>query len=59
MGECLCKELKEETGILADPSEFVHLCTVSPDGGVIRGFVKCFLLSLDANHSKDRGAWPR
>lgn len=38
------RELREETGILADPSEFVHLCTVSPDGGVIRGFVKLFFV---------------
>ena len=53
------RELREETGILADPSEFLHLCTIAPDSGVIRGFKIVFCKCLATNHSKDRRAWPR
>jgi 8-oxo-dGTP pyrophosphatase MutT (NUDIX family) len=48
-GAC-SRELREETGIVMDPEKFIHLCTVAPDGGVIRGLVELYF--VDAHNPR-------
>lgn len=40
--DACARELLEETGIKVRKKNFTYLCTIAPDGGVIRGLVKLF-----------------
>ena len=45
--EACARELREETGIVAKPNSFHFLCSVAPDGGVIRGLVKLYFVHAE------------
>ena len=45
--EACARELREDTGIVVDPNSFSFLCSVAPDGGVIRGLVKLYFVNAE------------
>ena len=45
--EACSRELREETGIEVDVSNFTYLFTMAPDTGVIRGLVKLFFANAE------------
>tara|TARA_A100001015_G_C14899569_1_gene675872 strand:- start:435 stop:1001 length:567 start_codon:yes stop_codon:yes gene_type:complete len=45
--DACARELLEETGIKVSKRNFTYLCTIAPDGGVIRGMVKLFFTNAE------------